>query len=76
MITLTTIISIIYANDIMLLLLNPIKEVNNDIHNNLIYKIINNSYSQFDMEKKKEYIINKKIDYLPSCEISIKVESI
>ena len=71
-----TIITITYSNEIMLCIMNPIKEINNDLHNKIIYKIINLSYTQYDIEKKKEYIINEKIDYIPSCEISINIKNI
>lgn len=75
-ITIITIITIQYSNDLILWILNPIKEINNDFHNKIIYNMINKSYSIFDTEKKKEYITNIKIDYIPSYEISVKIEQI
>lgn len=73
-----TLITIQYSNDIILWILNPIKQSNQDFHNKLIYNIIHNSFNSFDTEKKKVVItdINIKIDYIPSYEISIDREKI
>lgn len=42
------ILETLYLNEVMLIMLSPMKDMHNDWHNAILYDIINNTYRIFD----------------------------
>ena len=71
-----TLITLIFSNEIILILLNPVKEINNDWHNKIIYEIIEDSFEANDtthINIYSTYSCNESIDYIPSIELTFKI---
>jgi len=76
----TMLIIIQVSNDILIWLLDPIREINNDFHNKIIWDIINNEYDSFDIDKCRTTIrythSGNEIDFIPSYELSVRIEHV
>lgn len=65
-------IEVQYINDIILLLIDPIKELHNDWYISIINHIVNATFEICDIEKQPEFLTEYMVDYIPSCEITIR----
>lgn len=66
------IIEVQYLNELIVLLFDPIKELQNDWYNELIHYLINGTFEMFDREWQPEYITEYTVEYIPSYEITIQ----
>jgi hypothetical protein len=64
------------SNNLMIFILNPVRYIDNDIHNRIIWSVINDSYEYFDIEYKKELIGFNAVNHIPSYEIAIHVKHV
>jgi hypothetical protein len=63
-----------YINEIILIILQPLKEIHNDWNNALLYNVINKAFITLDATQTEltQIKVNTTIEYMPTCEISIK----
>lgn len=70
-----TMLTLLYTNEILTIILLPVKSVHTDWHMELLYKVINTSFDVYDTETtnaiKKE--IDAEFDYIPVIEINMNV---
>lgn len=57
-----------HVNEIIIIVLSPIKGMHNDWHNNILYGIINHAFESDIIQKIDNAA---QVEYFPSCEISI-----
>ena len=77
-ICLVTILTVLHTNEIITILLNPIKNIHTDWHMELIYNVLNTSFEQYDTDYSN--VINKKngrddFDYIPVIEVNMNVSN-
>lgn len=72
----TTILSMMYTNELIVTLLNPIKAIHTDWHISVLHRMLNISFETYDKEVINEICITERtFDYIPTIEVNISVQN-
>lgn len=76
-ICIVTVLTIIYTNEFITVLLHPIKHIHTDWHMDILYKVLNTAFEVYDKEVciKKRIEENKEFDYIPVIEINMNISN-
>ena len=75
-ILITSILSMMYTNELLVTLLNPMKAIHTDLHIEVIHQILNISFETYDKEVINEICITDcMFDYIPTIEVNISVQN-